>query len=151
MDLKTLIWRKYFDNCELAFDFSGRKMKFSDFENEDSDFSWTLDFMRAQKLNGPENELNIIPVHIKTKKEKADNINFLANGRFFQVKKVLYRPDKEKNLLYFITMQNSHIENIELENKLAYNYYWNKFNKFLSLDFIETNDLIDYDDPEKIC
>ncbi|WP_337972406.1 hypothetical protein [Mesomycoplasma hyorhinis] len=48
-------------------------------------------------------------------------------------------------------MQNSHIENIELENKLAYNYYWNKFNKYLSLDFIEVNDLIDYSDPEEIC
>lgn len=107
-------------------------------------------FYEDKNLNGPNNDLNMIPVHIKTKSEKANNINFLANGGFFKLK-VSYRPNKQTDLLYFIAMQNSHIENIELENKLAYNYYWNKFNKYLSLDFIEVNDLIDYSDPEEIC
>lgn len=151
MEEKKLIWQKYFNNCEFAFDFAGRKIKYSDYENEDSELAWSIDFMRSKNLNGPNNDLNMIPVHIKTKSEKANNIIFLANGRFFQVKKVSYRPNKQTDLLYFIAMQNSHIENIELENKLAYNYYWNKFNKYLSLDFIEVNDLIDYSDPEEIC
>lgn len=87
MEEKKLIWQKYFNNCEFAFDFAGRKIKYSDYENEDSELAWSIDFMRSKNLNGPNNDLNMIPVHIKTKSEKANNINFLANGGFFKLKK----------------------------------------------------------------
>lgn len=51
MEEKKLIWQKYFNNCEFAFDFAGRKIKYSDYENEDSELAWSIyRFYEIQKF-----------------------------------------------------------------------------------------------------
>ncbi|WP_106078755.1 hypothetical protein [Mesoplasma coleopterae] len=87
----------------VAFDFAGREMHKGAYSNQESKVGWNIDHIFPQSLNGSSKIINLQIVNIQTNLEKADDINFTANNKKFQIikkEKGIYavKQIKEKNV-----------------------------------------------------
>jgi hypothetical protein len=94
-------WNKEFGNKTTAIDFAGRQVDKNEYGKR-TPHGWTVDHILPLALHGPDKIENWQITHYKTNEEKADKITFVANGKFFQVKKIknLFQEDKIVNYPY---------------------------------------------------
>ena len=90
------IWEHEFGNAEYAYDFTGRKVKQSDYLIENQ-VGWVVSYVRPLELGGKHEEGNIIILNHNTAYEKADNYPD------FEIVGVKYRAfHDEKDDFYYI-------------------------------------------------
>lgn len=95
------LWNLAFGDKEYAYDFAGRKMKKTDFE-EKNQVGWVVGFMRPLELGGKDYDGNTIILHHNTLEEKGlDYPEFeCLNKRFvvrYDEKEDFYYIEKESN------------------------------------------------------
>jgi hypothetical protein len=79
------IWQKEVGNKEYAYDFSGRKIKQSDYL-EQNQVGWVITQLRPLEKGGKDNDGNTIIMHHRTKEEKANKYpQFMIEDRQFQI------------------------------------------------------------------
>lgn len=57
----------------FRYDPCGAKIKFSDYDNRESEFGWTIDHKYPVSLGGNNHPKNLQALHWKTNEKKADN------------------------------------------------------------------------------
>jgi hypothetical protein len=83
------LWENEFgDNTNVANDFTGRKIKKSDYRKIGSQFAWDKDHILPLDLNGPDDIKNIQIAHLETNTIKGNNNPFVINHIRYFVKKV---------------------------------------------------------------
>ena len=94
------VWEHEFGDVEYAYDFTGRKVKRSDYLVENQ-VGWVVSFVKPLELGGPNDEGNIIILNHNTAYEKAKNYpNFEVVG-------IKYRACyDEKGDYYYIIKAN---------------------------------------------
>ncbi len=79
------IWKLFYEEAQVAFDFAGREMRRDDYGNHESSFGWDLDHAVPQKLKTGIKA--IMPCHILTNREKGSSYpDFEGNGKSFTLK-----------------------------------------------------------------
>ena len=105
------IWEMEMGNKEYAHDFSGRKIKKSDY-GIDNEVGWIITYLKPIELGGPSHIGNVIIMHYRTHEEKALNypnfkivdteyiVQYNQKDDYYYVEKVL--SDDEDDDAYFI-------------------------------------------------
>ncbi len=65
------VWNHEFGDVEYAHDFTGRKVKRSDYK-EENQVGWVVSYVKPLNLGGPNNEGNTIILNQNTAFEKGD-------------------------------------------------------------------------------
>lgn len=83
------IWENSFGNVQTAYDYAGRKVHKSAYNNRFSNYGWNIDHIRPISLGGTSKQCNLIVTHIATNDEKKNRFpHWKANEqRFKAVKK----------------------------------------------------------------
>lgn len=63
-------WLDEIGDVEYAYDFSGKKIKRSDFEVQNQ-VGWIISYIKPLKLGGPQDKSNSIIMHYRTAEEKG--------------------------------------------------------------------------------
>ena len=94
------IWLREFGDVDYAHDFTGRKIKREDYQ-ENNQVGWVVAYMRPLSLGGLQNEDNDMIVHHITAYEKGDNfpqfevvgvkynVGYDEKGNFYFIEKVV--------------------------------------------------------------
>lgn len=83
------LWNRSFGKAISAYDYAGRKIVKSAYNDRNSDFAWNVDHIYPQSKGGKTNDSNLIVCHILTNDEKADKFPcFTANSKKFEILKV---------------------------------------------------------------
>lgn len=85
---KKEVWIKSFGEASEGIDYSGRKVKYSAYNNRNSRYAWNTDHIRPISDGGTNKLCNLIACHIDTNDEKGDDFpHWEANGKRFKVKR----------------------------------------------------------------
>lgn len=87
--MKREVWEKSCGAKSEGYDFAGRKMVYSSYENRSSLYGWKLVPIKPYNLGGVDRICNLLAVHILTSDEKGDDFpHFKINGKLFYATKV---------------------------------------------------------------
>ena len=107
------LWRKTYGKDLSGYDFAGRKIAKSAYNDRNSDFAWNIDHIYPQSRGGATNDSNLVVSHILTNDEKADKFPcFTANGQKFEIHRV-------QNHYEIVSLSNV----IEKENKKEVDFF----------------------------
>lgn len=110
------LWNKRFGKKIKAFDFAGREIAKSAYNDRNSNFGWNVDHILPESKGGVTADYNLEIVHIKTNDEKADKFpGFVANGKNFTIVKV--ENHFEIKLVQNSQKKKENSEDIPQENK----------------------------------
>lgn len=82
-----VIWKQYFGEEPIAYDYAAQPMKLEDFENENSKYGWTLDYVKPLSAGGMQANQNLIPCSMLTKKLRDGKMAFKIGNGIFEVRK----------------------------------------------------------------
>ena len=84
-NIKIKVWEKYCGSKSQCYDYSGRIIHYSAYNNRNSRFGWNIDHIRPVSGGGTDQLCNLIPTHILTNDEKGDSFpHWEANGAKFK-------------------------------------------------------------------
>ncbi|MGD9605595.1 MAG: hypothetical protein AB7V00_05555 [Bacilli bacterium] len=104
------IWHKEIGNKEYAYDFSGRKIKQSDYL-KNNQVGWVVSYLRPLNQGGKDNDGNVIIMHHRTAEEKGQkfpdfsiedrqyHIEYDSKGDYYYVEKVIDTDDDDEESL----------------------------------------------------
>lgn len=110
-EIALKLWEKEIGNKEYSYDFTGRKIKRTDYLIENQ-VGWVITYVRPLKKGGPDNINNIIIMHHNSYDEKKDDYpKFTSKGfeyiakydkkeDFYYIERIL--PDDDDDEAYFI-------------------------------------------------
>lgn len=81
------IWKRYFGEAQVAYDYAAQPMKLEDFENENSNYGWTIDLIKPLSNGGMITDDNLIPCSMLTKNIRGDKMSFKIGNGIFEVRK----------------------------------------------------------------
>lgn len=80
------LWQVEMGNKEYAYDFSGRKMKQSDYLL-DNQVGWVVTYLRPLNQGGKDDDGNIIIMHHRSAEEKGQKFpQFMTNDKQFVIR-----------------------------------------------------------------
>lgn len=110
-DIALKLWDKEIGDKEYSYDFTGRKIKRSDYLIENQ-VGWVITYVRPLEKGGPDHINNIIIMHHNSLHEKGEDYpKFVAasyeyiakydeNEDFYYIEKIIHDDDEDES--YFI-------------------------------------------------
>lgn len=86
-NLALEIWNQYFGDRDAAYDFAAQPIKKDDFENENSNYGWTLDCIKPLSSGGLNTKVNLLPCSYITKNVRSEKSAFKIGNGLFEVRR----------------------------------------------------------------
>lgn len=117
------IWNSTFGkNVSTTADFANRKINRDDYDNPNSEFGWTIDFILPASKSGRNEMSNLICVHFITANEKQNKFPiFKANNKEFEI----VRTNNRYRIKEITNIYKNGI-NINIANQVWRKYYGNQ-------------------------
>ena len=81
------LWEKYYGDSQIAYDYAAQLIKKEDYENPDSNYNWTLDYIKPLKSGGLNIESNLLICSNLTKNIRDGKPSFKIGNAVFEMRK----------------------------------------------------------------